>query len=234
MNKEKIIVTLVFLNLVWTKAYLQKFDFGLIVQTNISSQTNIDPTKPEDGQFQWNSLNTFGAGVYFSKQIFDKIYFSGNLIYNQKGYNEEAQTGILFTPEPIPFSYPSLQNRFNYISLEINSKYLRNKSKKIKISPIIGLSANTLLSRNLESERLYPVNEFYPVNLYKDNWKKFNFGYLIGLSLYQIQKYSLDFEFNRSISPLLSLDTLVVKDWTWSLKLNVSFQKLFSSDIKEK
>ncbi len=79
---------------------------------------------------------------------------------------------------------------------------------------------------------MYPINETYPVNQYKDNWKTLNLNYIVGFSLYQLNKYSLDFEFNRSITPLLKVETLVVKDWIWSMKLNISVQKLLSSDSK--
>ena len=212
--------------------YLQNIDYGLVLETNLSSQTNTDPTKPDDGKFQWNSLNTFGVGMYASKQVYEHLHVTTALLFRQRGYKENAQTGVIFTPDPIPFSYPSLQNRFNYISLDAKVKYLKKNSNKLKISPLIGFSANFLVSDNIESERMYPINETYPVNQYQDNWKRLNLNYAIGFSLYQLNKYSLDFEFNRSITPLLKVETLVVKDWIWSMKLNISVQKLLSSDSK--
>ncbi|HMT54940.1 MAG TPA: hypothetical protein PKD16_17915 [Saprospiraceae bacterium] len=154
------------------------------------------------------------------------------LFFRQRGYSENAQTGVIFTPEPIPFSYPSLQNRFNYISIDAKLKYLKNNSKKLKISPLVGLSTNFLISKDIESERMYPINEWYPVNQYKDNWNTLNLNYILGFSLYQLNKYSIDFEFNRSITPLLKVETLIVKDWAWSMKLNISVQKLLSQDNK--
>ncbi len=110
---------------------LQNIDYGLVLETNLSSQTNTDPTKPDDGKFQWNSLNTFGVGMYASKQVYEHLHVTTALLFRQRGYKENAQTGVIFTPDPIPFSYPSLQNRFNYISLEMRRcKYLKNKSNK--------------------------------------------------------------------------------------------------------
>jgi len=230
--KKKTLLIVFFSIGLTSECYLQNFDYGVVFETNFSSHTNNDPTKPADGQFQWNNLTTFGVGLYASNQIVDHLNLSTALVFRQRGYKEDAQTGVIFTPDPIPFSYPSLQNRFNYVSVDAKLKYLKNNSNKLKVSPIIGLSANFLVSKNLESERMVPINEFYPVNQYQDNWNKLNLNYIIGFSLYQLNRYSLDFEFNRSLTPLLKVETLVVKDWTWSLKLNISVQKLFNSNSK--
>lgn len=228
MKYNKILLVITFAIALVSKCYLQNIDYGVVIETNLASHTNSDPTKPDDGQFEWNYLYTFGAGMYASQQLFDRLNLTTVLLFRQRGYTEDAQTATINSP----ISYPSLQNRFNYISLDIRGKYQKNKSNKIKISPIIGFSLNTLVSRKIESEGINLINEVYPVNLYKDNWKTLNLNYIVGFSLYQLNKYSLDFEFNRSITPLLKVETLVVKDWIWSMKLNISVQKLLSSDSK--
>lgn len=229
--KYKKNLLIVFFSIALTSVcYLQNLDYGVVFETNFSSHTNSDPTKPADGQFQWNNLTTFGVGIYASKQVHEHLHLTTALLYRQRGYKENAQTGVIFTPDPIPFSYPSLQNRFNYIAIDAKLKYLKNNSGKPKISPLIGLTANFQVSDDIESERMYPINETYPVNQYLGNWKTLNLNYILGFSLYQLNKYSLDFEFNRSITPLLKEETLVVKDWIWSMKLNISVQKLLSYD----
>jgi hypothetical protein len=226
MNVIKISLSfLIYFGLI-SKCYLQNIDYGLVIEANLASHTNSDPTKPEDGQFQWNSLMTFGVGAYASKSFFNHIHFTSSLMFRQRGYTEEAQTGTINSP----ISYPRLQNRFNYISFDTKLKYVKSNSGKLKISPIFGVNLNTLISRNIESEGINLVNEVYPVNQYQDNWKRLNFNYAIGLSFFQLNKYSLDFEFNRSISQLLKVETLLVKDWVWSMKLNISVQKLLSSE----
>lgn len=227
MLNKKIILSLISCFIIVSKCYLQDFDYGFVIESSKSSHTNTDPTKPEDGQFQWKDLTTFGAGFYASKQIFNIVNFSSSLIFRQRGYTEEAQTGPIGTPIK---SYPSLQNRLNYISIEARVKFQRNSLKKIKISPITGLSLNTLVSRKIESEGIDEINDVYPVILYKDNWKRFNINYLIGISIYQLNRYSLDFTFNRSITPLLSLENLVVKDWVWSGNLSISLQQLLKKE----
>jgi hypothetical protein len=224
MKYNKILLAIAFITTLRSKCYLQNIDYGIVIETNLASHTNSDPTKPDDGQFKWNSLFTFGAGMYASQQLFDRLNLTTALLFRQRGYTEDAQTAILNSP----ISYPSLQNRFNYISLDIKGKYQKNRSNKIKISPIMGFSLNTLISRKIESEGINLINEVYPVNLYKENWKTLNLNCILGFSLYQFKKYSLEFEFNRSFTPLLKVETLVVKDWIWSMKLNISVQKLLS------
>jgi hypothetical protein len=226
MNVIKISLSFLIYFCLISKCYLQKIDYGLIIEANLASHTNSDPTKPEDGQFQWNSLKTFGVGAYASKQVDNHFYLISSLMFRQRGYTEEAQTGTINSP----ISYPKLQNRLNYISLDAKLKYVKDISGKLKTSPIFGVNLNTLISRNLESEGINLINSIYPVNQYQDNWKRININYAIGLSFFQLNKYSLDFEFNRSITPLLKVETLLVKDWVWSMKLNISVQKLLSSE----
>ena len=223
MNISKLMLMLILTITISTKCYLQNMDYGLLFETNLSSHTNINPTKPEDGQLQWNLLNTFGIGAYASKNFLNNINVTTALLFRQRGYNEEAQNGPITLPI---ISYPSLQNRFNYLSLDVKLKYLKNNRHKIAISPLIGISMNTLVSRNLESERIDEINDSYPVSEYQNNWKTLNLNYLIGFSVFQANRYSLDFSFARSITPLLSIETLVVKDWVWSMNLSISLQQL--------
>jgi hypothetical protein len=229
MKQSKIFLSVLFLLTLSSRCYLQNLDYGVVFETNLSNHTNTDPTKPAEGQLQWNNLTTFGAGIYASKQVFSRMNLTTALIFRQRGYTEEAQIGPIWSPI---ISYPSLQNRFNYISIDAKLKYLKNNSKKLKISPLVGLATNFLIKEDIESERIDEINDSYPVNQYKNNWNTLNLNYIFGFSIYQLNKYSLDFEFNRSITPLLKVETLIVKDWTWSMKLNISVQKLMSPDFK--
>lgn len=228
MKLNKIIFSFLTFFILSSKCYLQNIDYGIAFETNFSSHTNTDPTKPEDGQFQWNSLTTFGVGVYASKEIFEKINITSSLMFRQRGYTEEAQVG--FIGEPINF--PSLQNRFNYFSADLKLKYKKNNTTKLKISPLIGIGFNWLERSKIESEKIEWIKRVYPVNQYNDNWNKINLNYILGFSLFQLNKYSLDFEFNRSVTPLLNVETLVVKDWIWSIKLNISVHKLLKTENK--
>lgn len=224
MITKKISLISVFVILFYNVGFFQNIDYGILFEYNNSSHTNLDPTKPEDGTFQWNSLSTFGIGIYGSKVVAKKLLLYSSFKFTQHGYNEDAQTGIIFAPDSIPFSYPSLQNRFNYITLSFSGKYLKNENHKLKISPIGGISVNYLVSRKIESEKIYPIYDFYPVNQYKNNWNKVNLEYLLGVSIFQLNKFSLDFGFKRSLTPLLSVETLEVKDWIWTVNLNISLK----------
>ncbi|MGB4850013.1 MAG: hypothetical protein WBP41_18960, partial [Saprospiraceae bacterium] len=61
--------------------FSQKIDYGPLVLWNISSQTNFDPTKPEDGKFQTNSLGTFGLGAYVLRKVGSKFEIQVNGLY---------------------------------------------------------------------------------------------------------------------------------------------------------
>lgn len=205
----------------------QQYDYGFVIEFNSASHTNFDPQKPEDGQFQWNPLFTFGIGGFYETAIDHHFRWRSNVILRQRGYTEYAQiannnSGLV--------DY-SLQNRFHYLSLDNRLVYVKNHSKGLKISPLFGLSVNLLLYKKLESEEKSETKDVYPVDQYQKNWKPLNIIYVLGLSLFRRQTFYLDLTFARSITPLLAVKTLEVKDWVWSANLAVSISKPIKKDI---
>src|SRR6187551_2374269 len=75
--------------------FSQKVDYGVVLIYNSSSQTNYDPTIPEDGRFQWNALGTWGAGAFVLKDLSPKFATSLSFIYQLKGYKELAQVAYV-------------------------------------------------------------------------------------------------------------------------------------------
>jgi len=204
-----------------------KLDYGVSIIYNISSQTNFNPQIPDDGTFQWNSLKTQGVGLIIGKAIGTKFYLTNRFLFQQKGYTEEAQSAYIGINFHSPLIHHTLQNKFNYITLESSLGYNLFKLKALKITPHLGLNSNLLLYQMIESERLDLVNPSYPTSEYSGNWKRISVGYNAGVSFSFHEKINLGFEFQRSISPLLKTDILLVKDWTWAVKMDLLLSEIF-------
>jgi len=127
----------------------QSFDFGINVIYNSSSHTNYDPTIPEDGTFQWNSLGTWGGGVYGFKDFSSKFGANLSLNYQQKGYKELAQVGYI---PGGPIYDENLRNTLDYLSLGLTLKYSILESRSLKTYLNIGLENNFLIDYKIESD----------------------------------------------------------------------------------
>ena len=103
----------------------QRFDYGITAIYNSSTQTNTDPTLPEDGTFQWNYLGTWGAGVYALKDLSSKFATNLSLNFQQKGYKENAQ--VEYVPGG-PVYDEQLENKFNYLNADLASPSFSQKN----------------------------------------------------------------------------------------------------------
>ncbi len=205
----------------------QKFDYGLNFLYNRSSQTNYDPTIPEDGEFQTNFLGTFGCGAFILREIGTKKAIQLNLNFQQKGFKDIYQYGIIGGP-PTPLSEPHFKNTFNYISVDFLAKYMLLNGQAVDLSLNSGIEYSYLVDYQIESDT-YPFNTSYPVNAYQDQWEKNNLSLLISFSLVFDRATSLEFGFNRSITPVLKTDNLIVKDWIWTVRVGISLPNTFTS-----
>lgn len=203
--------------------FSQKVDYGVVLIYNSSSQTNYDPTIPEDGTFQWNSLGTWGAGAYAVKGLSPKFASSLSLIYQQKGYRELAQVGYI---PGGPIVDEDLRNTFNYLSADLSIKYRTTTSQAISTFINLGLEYSYLLDYEIESD-FFPINYFYPVNAYQDKWRTHNVSVIPSISISFYQSTTFEFGFNRSLIPVLETDNLIVKDWIWTVRLSQSIPALF-------
>lgn len=202
----------------------QDKNFGVIISINNCTHTNFNPAIPEDGQTQWNNLFTNGIGFFYNLTFTNKIGLTLECAYNKRGYTEEAQTGFIY--EPINLN--TLQNSLSYASIVNSISYPIFSKNWIKIFPKIGLEFNYLLARNLESEKIEIISRYYPVAEYQNNWKKLNLNSSLGLNFLIDGKIALEPSFNRSITPLLKTENLIIKDWIWSLKAYFHLNKIFN------
>ncbi len=203
--------------------FSQKVDYGVVMIYNSSSQTNYDPTIPEDGTFQWNSLGTWGAGAYVLKGFSPKFASSLSVIYQQKGYRELAQVGYI---PGGPIYDEDLRNTFDYLSVDLSIKYRTTTSQTISTFISLGLEYSYLLDYEIESD-FFPINNFYPVNAYQDKWETHNVSVIPSISITFYQSTTFEFGFNRSLIPVLETDNLIVKDWIWTFRLSQSIPALF-------
>jgi hypothetical protein len=206
--------------------FSQKLDYGVVLIYNSSSQTNYDPTIPEDGTFQWNSLGTWGAGAYVLKGLSPKFASSLSVLYQQKGYRELAQV-VYFPGDPI--KYEDLRNTFDYLSADLAINYRITNSQTLSTFISLGVEYSYLLSYEIESD-FYPINSFYPVNAYQDKWETHNISVIPSISITFYQSTTFEFGFNRSLIPVLETDNLIVKDWIWTFRLSQSVPALFKKD----
>jgi len=186
---------------------------GGAMSLNISSQTNYDPTLPQDGTFQWNDLITPGLFINYTQALQKRIDGQVEMGYQMKGFKERALTGIIGGPS----SNGIYKNKFHNLVFRGSGIYYLGRQN---IQPFcsIGAEVSYLLGHNLES-KLHPIiGEFYPYNLF-NGFNKFTLGYLLGVGI-KTQHGKFHFLFNRDISPVLKKETLVVKNWIWSIKLD--------------
>lgn len=220
-------ILLLLLNLTALISFSQKeLDYGVLVRGNIATQTNYDPSKPEDGTFQWNSLPTFGIGAYGTRQVKGRFHACAKMMYLQKGFKELTQFAIIGTPV---YEEPIFQNRFHFVSTDLLCKYYFS-TKSIRPFAQAGIQGSFLVSESLESDS-YPFNEFYnyPISEY-GNYKTFTNSWLLGVGLEMNKTLSIEAEVNRDFTPLVKKDNLVVKNWLWSLSMQVSLFNIFKNE----
>jgi hypothetical protein len=211
-----------FICLLAIEAVAQKeFDLGLVVRGNLSTQTTHNPSKPEDGTFQWNGLPTFGVGAYAGRQIKGNFHIFFKALYLQKGFKENADYGSI-AGVPI-FGSTTFQNYFNYISFDWLGRYYLSK-KNIRPYGFGGLQSSFLVSKKLESD-IFPNNAFYPMSDYGD-FKPNSNSWILGFGLDMNKMLSIEAEVNRDFTPVIDKDSLLVKNWLWSLSMQVSLYNI--------
>ena len=66
-----------------TSTYAQH-SWGILLNGNITTQTNFDPTKPQDGTFMWNWQQSISPGIYYKTTLSSKIKQRFSLAHNTK------------------------------------------------------------------------------------------------------------------------------------------------------
>lgn len=188
---------------------------GASLNLNLSSQTNFDPTLPQDGEIQWNNLITPGFMVYYTPNTSNKLTYQIDLGYQLKGSKERATTGILGSGI---YTNEVLKNRFHNLVFRGSGQY-NFQTKKIKPFLSLGLEVSYLFSDDLQSAKHPIIGSTYPYNIY-NGFNKYTLGYVLGTGI-NTGYYKIHFQFVRDITPLLKKENLVVKSWIWSFKLDV-------------
>ncbi len=209
--------------------YCEAQDYGIKIIYNLSTHTNYNPEVTEDGPIQWDILPGIGIEVFYEWRTYKNLMINSAFGYQQKGYKEIAQTGII-GPGGTPISNNILSNRINVLALSTDIAYDLILNENIFLSPYLGIELNANNSRSLESEMVWPIYESYPVKNYQDNWKKIYFNYLIGARCKCKNIISIEAGFSRSFTPVMKLDDLIIKDWIWTLKLGIGIKELVKKD----
>jgi len=205
-------------------------ELGFTIGNNFSSHTNSDPTIPEDGQFQWTNLNSLNVGIYSAMNLSEKWNIKSTINFQQKGYTEFAQTGLLGGPLQT-INDNILRNRLSYITLSVFGDFILNpKNDNISLSAFFGLENNFLIGRTLESEMVPIIADFYPVNEYQDNWNGYHLNYNFGFRTTVNKSLGISAFYSRSISPVLKTERLIVKDWIWGLSLDLNLLEIFKEN----
>ena len=226
MGPVRSLVFIGVLSVMTDKAFAQRSDYGALVVYNSSSQTNFDPTMPEDGTFQWNALGTWGAGAYYARGLSRRWASRVSVLYQQKGYRELAQVGDI--PGGPIYDW-DLRNRFTYLSADLAVNFSVIRARSFSTCLNLGMEYSYLLAYEIESD-VFPINAFYPVNAYQDNWEKHNLSILPSVSFVFNEATTMELGFNRSLLPVLQTDNLVVKDWIWSIRVSQSVAAFLKRD----
>ncbi len=171
-----------------------------------------------------NSRNRFFLQYSISKPL----QVETKLKYGMKGTMERVQS--LRVPGQFnTFFEMTLYNRFRYLNIDANIKYIIYEQSKIRLAPYIGFRNNFLWSYTLESD-IHPINLVYPMKYYKE-FKPFNLGMTLGIELFASNLILVSGETNWDLNSIVHSDILEVKNWLWSVNVGINLQKLIQPKI---
>ena len=194
-----------------------KWEFGPYVKANWATQTYDNPASTSQGTFAFGRFLTFGAGIFGDYYLNDKHSIEGRLGYMRKGNLDEGNQ-VINGPGPLPAS-GDFKNTFDYLNLDLVYFYhVWNKP----IQPIIGAGLqNAVLIHHMLGSDIEPYNLYYPFDRFEPI-SNYNLSYLLALGVQKKDAFSIIFEFNRDILPIIKGESLRVKNILFSLQLNVT------------
>lgn len=220
VNKITFTAFLIFYSL---STILAQVDFGVNIGNNFATQTFYDPQKPDYGQIQYDNLLGLNIGAWISKNVSQRSIVKANFNYQKLGYKEPVQTGNIHNGVLEDFHDLHLENRYNYLSLDLDYAYHFGKGK-FKPFLIAGLRNGYLLSFD-PNYKIDVLKDTYPYYLMND-FKKYVLGWKAGIGVKLKEVVALDFTFNRDITPVLKKANLETKNWFWSLNVYFSIGDL--------
>ncbi len=209
-----LLVTLTFFS---TSLNAQRWHFGLQAGLNLATQVTDDPSRPQDGRFQWNTLPGWNAGltgIYYPKAG-NRLQLQGRLLYNQKGFREPAQFGFGLGLENL-----TLDNRFEYLSADALLRLRLGKGGEKAVQPLLfgGAGMGYLFRVDMESRR----EPFPPSHLSEySGFNRWPVGLLLGLGL-QSGRMAVGFETRHDVSYLVNSPAFRARNWVWALHLGMA------------
>jgi len=209
--------------------------WGIVLNGNLTTQTNYNPSMPEDGTFMWNWQKSISPGIYYtlnhSKKLSQRFY----LLYAAKGFNDFTQVGHILFPGIL--YYGTFKNKFNFISFQHNFKIKLNKSSDLGFHLLSGYELSYLvdnyidagINRNRQSGT-YQTGR-YPYNEYKD-FNKLVFSGQIGIGTDIKNLLELNIFHNRDISKFINREIMVVKNWSFNFQLLFNIRGILDIKVK--
>lgn len=195
----------------------QRWQFGLQAGLNLATQVTDDPSRPQDGRFQWNTLpgwNIGLTGIYYP-QAGSRLQLQGRLLYNQKGFQEPAQFGFGLGLENL-----SPDNRFEYISGDVLLRLRLRKNEDAAIQPLLfgGAALEHLFRVDMESRR----EPFHASHLSEyAGFNRWPLGLILGLGL-QSGRMAVGLETRHDVSYLVNSPAFRARNWVWALHLSMA------------
>lgn len=193
--------------------FSQHLNWGVVSGFNSATQLVRNPSKPEDGTFQFNSLSTWGLDGFAEKQILNHLNAQVRAGYQQKGLKTQLQTlgdnGLVYL-EP--------EGHFHYINLDMIAKLHLNKEN---INPFLmaGFRGEYLVKKT--ENMVPPFYEGY------DTYKNIGLSLIAGLGAEFNNTVSLAFETNLDLVNPVKTETTSVRNLVFSGTIGINIGKFF-------
>ena len=196
-----------------TSLFSQQLSWGIVPGFNSATQLVRNPSKPEDGTFQFNSLASWGLDGYAEKQLLNHFNAQVRAGYQHKGMKTQVQTlgnnGLAYL-EP--------EGHFHCINLDLIAKLHLNKDN---INPflITGVRGNYLVSKSNNSA--FAFYEGY------STYKNFNIGMVTGIGVEFQKMVWLALETDLDLIRPVKSSTTAVRNLVISGTLGINVGKIF-------
>jgi len=199
-----------------TSVFSQHLKWGLMPGFNSATQLVRNPSKPEDGTFQFNSLSAWGLDGFAEKQVCNNVNAQVRAGYQHKGFKNQMQTPSTTDDNTLLYFEP--EGHFHSINLDLISKLHLNKEN---INPyfVAGVRIEYLVSK---SEEQIPV--FYEGY---STYKNFTLGMISGIGVEFRNTVSLAFETSLDLIRPVKTSTTAVRNLVFSGTLGINFGEIF-------
>lgn len=197
----------------------QNLNWGISPGFNSASQLVRNPSKPEDGTFQFNSLQAWGLDAFAEKQLCQHVNVIVRTGYQQKGFQWDVQT----IGTNLEMVNNNLKDKFHYINLDLVGKIHLNKSS---LNPFIlaGIRGDYLVAKDIDSFIYAPGSGYTDYSEYK----KLDAGLVAGIGFSIRNTVSLALESNIDLIRPVKTETTAVRNWVWSLNMAININQLIA------